>query len=128
MRYLVCARLKPKKETALRDGIECETLGAGSVAGDEYLRNMEQARLLEDGTVRWVETCYCPTPLEEEKEYWEEFFELARVMDAHDRRRCRDLNGEEPWACSSCGCTAKLEQKLGQKGCRFLDTLRKDLG
>jgi hypothetical protein len=128
MRYLVCARLKPKKETALRDAIECETLGAGSVAGDEYLRNMEQARLLEDGTVRWVETCYCPTPLQEEKEYWEEFFELARVMDAHDRRRCRDLNGEEPWACSSCDCTAKLEQKLGQKGCRFLDTLRKDPG
>jgi len=38
-----------------------------------------------DETVRWVEVCYCPTPLQEERPYWEEYFELVKVQDAHDR-------------------------------------------
>jgi hypothetical protein len=39
------------------------TLGCGSVAGDEYLRDMKAARLCDDGTARWIEICFCPTPL-----------------------------------------------------------------
>ena len=56
--------------------------------------------------------------------YWEEHFELAKIQDAHDRRRCRDQNGEEPWACSECDCTRKLESKLAQSGKPFLSVLR----
>ena len=73
---------------------------------------MSEARVCEDQTVRWVEVCYCPTPLQEERPYWEKYFDLARVQDAHDRRKCRDENGSEPWACGDCDCTARLEQKL----------------
>ena len=47
----------------------------------------------------WVEVCYCPTPLQEERPYWEEYFELVKVQDAHDRHKCRDQNGSEPCAC-----------------------------
>jgi len=65
MRYLVTARVKPGRERALARAIENRTLGAGSVAGSEYLHNMETARLLRDGSVKWVEVCYCNTPLEE---------------------------------------------------------------
>jgi hypothetical protein len=108
----------------LREAIQSGTLGQGSVAEGEYLRNMQEARLGEDGTVRWVEVCYCPTPLQEEQAYWEEYFELARVQDTHDRRKCRDENGEEPWACGGCDCTARLEQKLKTSGASFLDSLR----
>src|SRR6516162_1090974 len=104
MRYLVRARVKQGRERALLQAIEEETLGTGSVAGDEYLRNMRDARLCDDGTARWVEVCYCPTPLLEERPYWEEHFELVKVQDAHDRRRCRDQNGSEAWACGSCDC------------------------
>jgi hypothetical protein len=57
---------------------------------------MKDARLSPDQTARWVEVCYCPTPLQEERPYWEEFFDLTTVQDAHDRRRCRDQNGSEP--------------------------------
>ena len=74
-------------------------MGEGSVAGDEYLRNMNEARVCPDQTVGWVEVCYCPTPLQEERPYWEEYFELVKVQDAHDRRKCRDQNGSEPCAC-----------------------------
>src|SRR5262252_1706345 len=109
MRYLVTARVRPGKEAALLQAIDSGTLGGGSVAGDEYLRNMESARLCRDGSAKWVEICFCDTPLAEERPYWEEYFELVRVQDAHARHCCRDLDGSEPWACCECDCTAKLE-------------------
>jgi len=69
MRYLVRARVKSGREADLLHAIENETLGQGSVAEGEYLRNMNEARLCTDQTVRWVEVCYCPTPLQEERPY-----------------------------------------------------------
>ena len=119
MRYLVTARVKPGQDDALNRAIDYQSLGRGSVAGDEYLRNMAAARQLEDGRVQWVEVCYCPTPLAEEREYWEPYFLLDKVQDAHARSRCRDLNGAEPWACGDCDCTARLEAHLARKGGSF---------
>ena len=127
MRYLVRARVKPGCEQSLLHAIENGTLGEGSVAEGEYLRNMKEARLCEDDTARWVEVCYCPTPLQEERPYWEQYFELTRVQDAHDRRRCRDQNGSEPWACGDCDCTERLERKLATWGELFLERLRREL-
>jgi hypothetical protein len=124
MRYLVMAKLKASGEQRLLHAIEEETLGQGSVAEGEYLRNMKDARLCDDGTVRWVEVCYCPTPLMEERPYWEEHFELTKIQDAHDRRQCRDQNGEQPWACGNCDCTERLEKKLSQTGQSFLQALK----
>ena len=77
-----------------------------------------------DGTVRWVEVCYCPTPLAEERAYWKPYFELERVQDAHGRESCRDACGAEPWACSRCDCTDKLEASLAARGEPFLASLR----
>jgi len=127
MRYLVTARVRPGKEGALREAIERGTLGAGSVAGDEYVRCLQSARLFSDGRVKWVEVCFCDTPLAEERAYWEEYFDLVRVQDAHARRRCRDLNGEEAWACCECDCTVRLEQKLAGEGEPFLERLSEPL-
>ena len=124
MRYLVRARIRPGREQALLKTIDEGRLGQGSVAEGEYLRNMTAARLLPDQTTRWVEVCYCPTPLLEERPYWEEFFELVKVQDAHDRRQCRDHNGSEPWACGDCDCTIRLEEKLDVSGEPFLKILR----
>jgi hypothetical protein len=124
MRYLVKARLKPDKRDALRAAIADGSLGRGSIAGDEYLHNMQQARLAADGTAKWVEVCFCATPLDEERPYWEEFFELVAVQDAHARSNCRHENGTELWACSECDCTRKLETRLQSEGTSFLATLR----
>jgi hypothetical protein len=120
MRYLVRARVKPGRERPLLEAIARGTLGEGSVAEGEYLRNMREARLCNDGTTQWVEVCYCPTPLQEERPYWEEFFDLIKVQDAHDRARCRDRSGTEPLACGNCDCTERLEQKLATLGEPFL--------
>jgi len=124
MRYLVTARVKAGKEAELAEAIDTGTLGRGSVAGDEYDRNMQDARAHDDGRVQWVEVCYCYEPLAEEREYWEEYFHLDKVQDAHARSRCKDLNGTESWACGDCDCSARLEARLATKGRPFLDTLR----
>jgi hypothetical protein len=126
MRYLVKARVKPGKETALLAAIRDGSLGRGSIAGDEYRHNMEQARLAADGTVSWVEVCFCAEPLDEERPYWEEFFELLAVKDAHARANCRHENGTEPWACGDCDCTRRLEEKLLHEGKPFLENLPLD--
>src|SRR3954468_367472 len=125
MRYLVKARVKPGRETALLAAIDSGQLGRGSVAGDEYLHNMQQARLAADGTAQWVEVCFCSTPLAEERPYWEEYFDLLSIKDAHARSHCRDLNGAEPWACCDCDCTNRLEQKLAAAGQPFIEELRR---
>jgi hypothetical protein len=119
VRYLVSAKVKPGRETALDKAIDDGTLGKGSIAGDEYLRNMSEARQLESGSVQWVEVCYCSTPLYEERPYWEKYFDLVKVQDAHARSRCRDLNGTQSWACDDCDCTARLEARLVTKGVPF---------
>jgi hypothetical protein len=86
MRYLVKARLKPGREQPLLDAIDHDTLGKGSLAGDEYQHDMKQARIDAAGVATWVETCFCDPPLEEERPYWETYFQLLAVKDAHSRR------------------------------------------
>jgi hypothetical protein len=124
MRYLVTARVRPGMEEALLRAIESGELGRGSVAVGEYLRNMTDARVRDDGSVRWVEVCFCDIPLDEERPYWEQYFELVKVQDAHARTKCRDINGSEPWACDECDCTDRLETRLQTQGQPFLAALR----
>jgi hypothetical protein len=124
VRYLVKAKVKPGKSKSLLRSIADGTLGKGSIAGDEYIYNMKDARVNSEGVATWVETCFCDPPLAEERPYWEEYFSLVRVQDAHSRRNCRHENGTEPWACCNCDCTQKLEEKLRGQGESFLETLR----
>ena len=124
MRYLVKAKVKPGQEKPLLEAIQSGTLGRGSVAGDEYLDDMAKARIGADGICTWVEICFCATPLQEERSYWEEYFDLLHIKDAHARKNCRDANGTEPWACCDCDCTKKLEERLQLTGDDFLKSLK----
>ena len=128
MRYLVKTRVKSGCAGALAKAIADRTLGRGSIAGDEYLYDMylydmQMARVNAKGEAHWVETCFCDTPLEEERPYWEKYFDLLSVKDAHSRRDCRHENGTEPWACCDCDCTKRLEKRLAQTGKSFLQEL-----
>src|SRR6185295_1859014 len=111
MRYLVKARVKAGRKNALLQAIEGGTLGKGSIAGEEYEHDMNHARVDANGTAHWVETCFCAIPLEEERPYWENYFDILSVKDAHARRNCRHENGTEAWACCDCDCTKRLEEK-----------------
>jgi hypothetical protein len=123
MRYLVKARVRLGRADALAKAIADGSLGHGSIAGDEYLYDMETARINAKGEAHWVETCFCDPPLAEERPYWEEYFDLLSVKDAHSRRNCRHENGTEPWACCDCDCTKRLEEKLMGAGKSFLEDL-----
>lgn len=125
MRYLVKGQVKPGKNSAFLCAIENGTLGKGSIAGDEYLYNMEPALVDDQGTATWVETCFCDPPLSEERPYWEEYFQLLSVKDAPSRRSCRHENGTEQWGCCNCDCTKKLEERLATQGNSFLNDLKK---
>jgi len=124
VRYLVKAKVKTDKSKSLLRSISDGTLGKGSIAGDEYIYNMNEARSNDDGVATWVETCFCDPPLAEERPYWEEYFELVSVKDAHSRRNCRHENGTGRWACCDCDCTERLEERLASQGDSFLGKLR----
>src|ERR1043165_6395443 len=124
MRYLVKARSKPGYARSLAEAIAQGKLGRGSIAGDEYLLDMQKARLDAKGEAHWIETCFCDPPLAQERPYWEKYFDLLSVKDAHARRNCRHENGTEPWACCDCDCTKRLEQKLAGQGTSFFQHLR----
>ena len=49
MRYLVKARVKSGKARDLVRAIDNGTLGKGSIAGEEYVHDMEQARVNDQG-------------------------------------------------------------------------------
>ena len=128
MRYLVKARVRPEQKDSLLHAIDRQTLGQGSIGGDEYQHDMKEAQVDRAGVATWVETCFCDPPLEEERPYWEKYFELLSVNDAHSRRDCRHENGTEPWACCACDCTTRLEEKLQAEGESFLARLRSVAG
>ena len=116
--------MKDGRGDALANAITDGSLGRGSIAGDEYRHDMEMARVTAKGEAHWVETCFCDPPLEEERPYWQKYFDLLSVKDAHSRRNCRHENGTEPWACCDCDCTKRLEEKLSQTGKSFLQELQ----
>jgi hypothetical protein len=53
MRYLVKARLRAEQVDALAKAIRNRTLGRGSIAGDEYLYNMETASTRKARRIGW---------------------------------------------------------------------------
>jgi hypothetical protein len=120
MKYLVKAKLKESRKPKLLEEIMSGTLGTGSIAFGEYVKNMHQARILEDGTVCWIEICFCATPLNEEKPYWEEFFEDIKIETAQDPKYCQDSNGELKRACFDCSCTQDMEEKMSTWGKPFI--------
>jgi hypothetical protein len=67
MLYAVSAELiadrAPEFYTRLTDG----SIASQRPDGAEIVAAMKRARAAPDGTVRWTETCYCPTPLEHER-------------------------------------------------------------
>ena len=67
MLYAVSASLvpdlAPEFHTRLTDG----SIASQRPDGAEIVAAMSRARVAPNGTVRWTETCYCPTPLRHER-------------------------------------------------------------
>jgi len=79
-------------------------------------------------TITWVEVCFLLPEATGRKSdlIGRRISKLLSVKDAHARRNCRDLNGEEPWgpACD-CDCTKKNSKQASlETGDPFLDRLK----
>lgn len=120
MRYLVKARPLAEKKNDLLTAINNETLGTGSVAFGEYVKNMKQARELDDGTVCWVEVCFCAEPLNEEMPYWQVYFTDIEIEETTAPEDCMDFNGADKRACFGCDCTKQLEEEMLGWGKTFI--------
>lgn len=84
MKYLVRARIKEGARDQVRDAIASGSVpGAPRYFAGHLADCFAEAQQQEDGSVLWIETCYCERyfgePLAEEKEYIARFFDLGRV-------------------------------------------------
>ena len=129
MRYLVKAKVKEGKRVTLLRAIEDETLGRGSIAGDEYRYDMEtSAHRIRMERRAGSKLVFAIRRWQEERPYWEKYFDLLSVKDAHSRRNCRHENGTEALGL----LRLRLHAQAGRETCTkedeaFLPKLRSSL-
>ena len=68
MLYAVSARLVNARASELLSRLSDGSIAAQRPDGREIVAAMHRARVAQDGTVRWTETCYCRPPLKHERE------------------------------------------------------------
>jgi len=68
MHYKVKARLIPEVAVEFHRKLTDGTISRQKPDGEEIVQSMRRAKIAESGTVRWSEVCYCPTPLQHERE------------------------------------------------------------
>ena len=99
MRYLVTAHVKPGRRDALRRAIDDGSLGAGSVAGDEYLHDMDHAREYRaDASSGWR---FLRDTDSRKRALLEHSSSSKASRTPNARTTCRDENGAEPWAAAT---------------------------
>ena len=106
MRYIVGARVRSEQRANLLKALEAGSFGCGFPYG-----NLGEALCTgcvdANGTIRWVEVCYCReyygVALEEELPYFEEFLADIEVADARNPLHCDGYP-----VCNDCHCTKKV--------------------
>jgi hypothetical protein len=68
MLYAVSAKLVAVRAREFHCQLTDGSIAAQRPDGKEIVAAMGRARIASDGTVRWTETCFCPTPLKHERE------------------------------------------------------------
>lgn len=64
--------------------------------GTEIVASMKQARVTGPGTIEWYETCYCPTPLQHEREtVYDHYLTDIETVPAVDTA---EIAGESFWS------------------------------
>ncbi len=85
MFYVVTARFKPFTATEFYRKLTDGTIQSQKPDGKEIVASMRRAKISQDGTVRWSEVCYCPTPLQHEREtVYDRYFEDIQTEEIED--------------------------------------------
>ncbi len=86
MIYAVSAHLVDERHAEFYQKLTDGTIASQRPDGSEIVDSMRRARVAEDGTVRWTELCYCPSPLlHERKTVLDHYFSdiETEIVDAH---------------------------------------------
>lgn len=67
MLYAVSAKLIADRAREFHTRLTDGSIAAQRPDGSEIVAAMQRARIAPDGTARWTETCFCPTPLRHER-------------------------------------------------------------
>jgi len=65
--YAVSGKLIPHRAGEFHARLIDGSIAAQRPDGAEIVAAMQRARVAPDGVARWIETCYCPTPLKHER-------------------------------------------------------------
>ena len=88
MFYFVTAQLRVETAADLRRALRDDTIRTQQPDGREIVDAMARAVVTADGTVEWIELCYCETPLAHERQ---------TVLDRYfDRISVRPVDGYQP--------------------------------
>jgi hypothetical protein len=106
MRYLVSARVRPGRRADLLAALEEGRFSEGFPYGD-LGEVLAEGRVDLDGTIRWVEVCYCReylgAALVMELPYLVKFLTDIEIADARSPRHCKGYP-----ECDDCDCTRKV--------------------
>ena len=113
MRYLVRAFVIKRKDRALLEAVESGSLGKGSIAYPTYIKCMKNARLLDNGQVRWIEPCYCREAFARAESYWKSFptgGNISRISTSATPRHSK--NAKAILAAEAASAPKSLKQSL----------------
>ncbi len=87
MIYKVKARFLEGKASEFYGKLTDGTISSQKPDGQEIVASMKRAKISEQGTIEWYETCYCPTPLKHEREtVYDQYFTDLTTENAKDYR------------------------------------------
>ena len=85
MHYTITARFKRETAAEFHRMLTDGTIEKQKPDGKEIVRSMRRAKVDHEGVVRWSERCFCPTPLQHEKEtVYDHFFEDIETNEVED--------------------------------------------
>ena len=85
MHYTITGRFKRETAAEFHRRLIDGTIENQKPDGKEIVASMRRAKVDREGVVRWSEVCYCPTPLQHEKEtVYDHFFEDIETNKVED--------------------------------------------
>ncbi len=85
MHYTITARFKRETAAEFHRRLTDGTIENQKPDGKEIVASMRRAKFDHEGVVRWSEVCYCPTPLQHEREtVYDHVFEDIETNEVED--------------------------------------------
>ena len=96
MKYRVKASLIADELSAFYEVLMNGTVQEQKPDGAEIVSAMKRAKITGPGTIEWYETCYCPSPLQHERETV--YDRYLTNIETQPAETIEEIEGESFWA------------------------------